>query len=206
MRIEGDEFMKEEGFKSRLLIIIGCIIFLLVISGVICAVIFYPKSQKENNKVSTAVITMNYTGKMNGISLTSGNFYDDNTGKLLTNEENIFDFSVNAKLVKNTKVNYEIIAFKDENSTVFDNNVRLYLEKATDNSYSSVKKIMEPTCYRAVKSTPISKKEGMVLDTGIFDKSTTNYYRLKMWVNGENVDINNPKYFKVKVNIYGNAE
>ena len=75
-----------------------------------------------------------------------------------------------------------------------------------DNSYSSVKKIMEPTCYRAVKSTPISKKEGMVLDKGIFDKSTTNYYRLKMWVNGENVDINNPKYFKVKVNIYGNAE
>lgn len=197
---------KNDSSKQLVLTVVGIIILVLVIIGVVFAVLFYTKGSHNNNEVSTATITMNYTENTNGISITSAIPMDDNVGKMLTNEENVFDFTVNAKLDKGTKVNYEIVAVKDSNSTIPDNNVKLYLQKADDSSYSSATQVIEPSNYILSDATPIGKVEGMVLDKGTFTKSSTIYYRLKLWTSDTYNQLGTNGYFKIKVNIYGKAQ
>lgn len=192
--------------KQLVLTVVGIAILVLVIVGIVLAVLFYTKDGDKNKDVSTATITMNYTENTNGISITNATPMNDTVGKLLTNEENVFDFTVNAKLDKGTKVNYEIVAVKDSNSTLLDNNVKLYLQKSDDSSYSSATQVIEPSNYVISDATPIGKVEGMVLDKGTFTKSSTIYYRLKLWTSDTYNQLGTNGYYKIKVNIYGKAQ
>ncbi|MBR4617861.1 MAG: hypothetical protein IKO49_00925 [Bacilli bacterium] len=188
-----------------ILLLLGIVIFLVVTAVVAFCVLSFLKQHNQKTKTVTNTITMNYTSNVNGISVTPISSFDDATGKLLQNDENIFDFVVNAKVENGTKVDYEIIAIKDSMSTIPDNKVRIYLQKSDVSSYASVKDILLPTNYKNSNNIKLSDSSGMILDAGTYKKTKITYYRLKIWVDPSYASKTQNDYFKIKVNIYAKA-
>lgn len=190
--------------KQLVLPAIGIFIMVLVIIGVAFAIYFYNKNEQKQRDISTATITMNYTHNSNDI-LISAKPISDNDGKLLTDDANVFDFTVNAKMKNGLKIKYNVVAVKDSSATIPDKNIKLYLQKSSSSDYANTRELLSPTLYSDLINSA-SNKSGVILDSGTFTKSTTVYYRLKMWTNS-NYNLNdNNRFYKIKVNVQAHAE
>lgn len=190
--------------KQLVLPAIGIFIMVLVIIGVAFGMHFYNINKQRQKDISTATITMNYTHNSNDI-LISAKPISDNDGKLLTDEANVFDFTVNAKMKSGLKIKYIVVAAKDSSATIPDKNIKLYLQKSSSSDYVNTKEVLLPTLYSKLINDA-SNKDGVVLDSGTFTKPTTVYYRLKMWTDSNYGLIDNNKFYKVKVNVQAYAE
>ena len=195
---------KKSGNNQFMLLLLGILIILIVVSVVIVCIYSFMKRDNSSNTI-TNTITMNYTSTTNGIVIPYTSIYDDATGKLLQNDENVFDFVVNAKVKKGTKVKYKILAEKDDLSSISDDKVRIYLQKSDVSSYSSVKEVLLPQKY-SIKDNSFTDVSGMVLDSGIYSKTSTVYYRLKLWIDPSYVSNSDNDYFKIKVSIYADTK
>ena len=86
-----------------------------------------------------------------------------------------------------------------------DSDVRLYLEKKTGSSHTSV---MEPKAYTPLEyDSELGTPTGaMVLYSGTHSSTTVDNFRLRMWLSDTAVvDENDIKVYTVKVNVYGKA-
>ena len=81
----------------------------------------------------------------------------------------------------------------------------VYLQKSDSSSYTNVNEVLLPTGYKASDETPIGGANGMILDKGTFDKSSSIYYRLRVWVDSTYPVVNSINYYKLKINVYGKA-
>lgn len=208
------ELENENNKKQVILSIIGIFILVMTIIGVSYAAFTFTKQGQEENVVRTGTVTMTYTEAENGISIENAIPMEEEKGKLLAGEGEIFDFTVSASITGRTTINYEIVAEKDESSTINDQYIRLYLEKSSvkDGTYSSV---LEPKAFTPSESkSDLGAPEGvMQLDTGSF--STTDledisakrefnqYYRLRMWVDSAFELSESVSTYKVTINVYG---
>lgn len=197
---------KEQDKKTRRMLfsIVGITILVLAVLGLSFATFQQEHKSGGSNSITTQNISMNYTESENGISIVNAIPISDAVGKLLNGKGEYFDFTVTATLAGDTKVAYEIAAMKDKNSTIPDENIRLYLEQQVSGTYEEA---MEPKAYTPIKeASQIGAPVGsMILKTATKEESETDNYRLRMWIK-ENTMVDVSQHYTVKVNVYGKAQ
>ena len=197
---------KEHENKNKIIVsVLGLVLLLVFVVGITYAVFTYTKKGNVENTIRTGKITMSYREGENGITLENAYPMEDSVGKVLSDPNQLFDFTVNINLYgSKTPVSYEVTAEKDENSTLGDSDVRIYLEKSSDGtSYSAVS---SPSGYIPMGDADEfgAQATEMLLDRGNTTDTVTYNYRLRMWV-GSNYQVSGEeKHFTLKVNVYGN--
>ena len=153
---------------------------------------------------ATGEISLVYTEAVNGITISNMMPVSDSVGRVLSNDNEMFNFTINSRLSGNARMEYEIAIIKDPSSTLSNDDVRLYLTRVVGST--------EQTVNGPLRFTPISTPSGlgspagsMVMARVIDNTSTTTRYRLRMWVaEGTNID-EVLRTFNVRVNVYGRA-
>ena len=197
--IENKEYSKK--------IIISLILVIILVLLVIC-LSFSAYIKMEQNKQSKddvkANVSMTYTESTNGISIENASPTSDEVGKKLNGKNEYFDFTVSTKNPNKSKVVYEIAAVKDKNSTISDNDIRIYLEKQVSGTYEE---IVKPQPFKPIaKNSKIGSPKGSMLLKKVKTKVSSNdNYRLRMWLS-DKANIQDVKTYSVKINVYGKLD
>ena len=195
-----NESIEKESNNKLFVIVICFLLFIIMVVGVSVATVTYTKKKESVNTISTGNIYLNYTEDTNGINITDAYPVADEVGRTLTNEDQYFDFTVEASITGDVVAKYEIAAEKDISSTLDNDDVKLYLEKKVDDSYEEV---MAPKNFTPLmESTELGTLAGtMLLDSASLDESSIVNYRLRMWVDEDTIINEIPKSFSVRVSI-----
>lgn len=195
-----NESIKKESNNKLFVIVICFLLFIIMVIGVSVATVTYTKKKESVNTISTGNIYLNYTEDTNGINITDAYPVADEVGRTLTNEDQYFDFTVEASITGDVVAKYEIAAEKDVSSTLDNDDVKLYLEKKVDDSYEEV---MAPKNFTPLmESTELGTLAGtMLLDSATLDENSIVNYRLRMWVDEDTIINEIPKSFSVRVSI-----
>ena len=192
--------------KQILISILGVAILIVAVVGISFAAFSYSKTGTVTNTITTGTITMSYTEPTNGINLTDALPITDTAGKALTGNNNTFDFTVAATISGSTTINYAITAVKGDGCTVADDGIKVYLTNQND------AEILAPTKVTALSKTVSGNAAGApadqyVLKTGTYSTvgTTTENYRLRMWVADDYVAPATSQKYILKVNVYGAA-
>lgn len=200
---EEQKLEEETKKKSRKTLLVILAVTILVISVISLSFATLQQGEKDNgyNSVDTTNISMNYTESMNGISIENAMPTTDAVGKQLKGTGEYFDFTINSTIVGSVSVQYEIAAVKDKDSTIPDSDIKLYLEQQISGSYEEV---MAPTIFTPIasKSEVGSPAGSMILKTVTKNQTSTDNYRLRMWIK-EDAQIGQGQSYTVKVNVYG---
>ena len=204
---------EDKNYSKKIFILLLLVTLLVVFVISFSFAVFVKTEEGVDNTIESGEISMNYLEKTNGISIENAMPTSDEVGVKQLGENEYFDFTVNSKLVGDVKIVYEIAAIKDVNSTIPDNEIRLYLEQEKSGTYT---KVMEPKNFIAEsKDTEIGTPKGARVlkkvtkereedDSDKLVKYVDNY-RLRMWL-GENASISDVRTYAVKVNVYGKTE
>ncbi len=197
--------IKDNERKTMIIASVAMLFTIISVIGITYAAFRYTKEGTKSNKVTTSTITMNYNEATNGITLTNAFPMSDNDGKVLTGEGNTFGFTVTVTTGNNTPVGYEISAVKDPNSTLGNNDVRIYLEKSTTGAEGTYSSVLEPTGFSPINATTeIGTPQGeMLLHSDSTTSTRTDYYILRMWIRSDYEITGESKFFTIKVNVYG---
>ena len=197
--------MKDNNSKQVLLSVLGVAILVVAVVGVSFAAFSYSKTGEKVNTITTGTITMSYSETTNGINLTNALPMSDGVGKALSEEEQYFDFTVSATISGNTTINYAITASKEEESTLPDTAVKVYL---TDMDASDTQ-ILAPTKVSALQKTTSdvsgAPNDQYKLTSDTFSASSSHNYRLRMWVADDYQVTGSSATYKLRVNVYGAA-
>lgn len=182
MNKEGNELSK--GFWCVLIVI--CLVLIVFIAAGFA--IFSNKDDEIIDKVEDGGnITLNYTNNVTGLSIINSAPITDSLGMKKFEDGDYFDFSVKVELDNATSIEYEISAIKDtKNSTISDDDIRIYLEKENSGTYSTV---FGPEKFTALKKeSSLGSPEGsMVLTSVKSKKSITDNYRLRLWLSDKSM-------------------
>src|SRR5699024_5910769 len=129
-----DEQLKRESSGKLFIIVIALLIFIITMIGLSLATFTYTKEKDSLITISTVNIYLNYTEDTNGINITDAYPINDEVGKALMDQNYYFDFSVEADISGNVVADYEVAAEKVNNSTLSNDDVKLYLEKKNENA------------------------------------------------------------------------
>ena len=195
-----DELIKKESNNKVFIIIICLFILIIMVIGNSMATFTYTKENKSIKTISTGNIYLNYTEDTNGINITIAYPMADEVGKTLIDENQYFDFTVEASLEGDVSANYEVSAEKEASSTLNNDEVKLYLEKKVNDSYQEV---MAPKHFTPLKqSTDLGTMAGaMLLDSDTIQEDSIISYRLRMWVADDTILGDLEKSFGVRVSI-----
>ena len=192
--------------KQILISILGVAILIVAVVGISFAAFTYAKTGTTTNTITTGTITMGYTEPTNGINLTDALPITDTAGKALSGDNNTFDFTVTATIAGTTTINYAITAVKGDGCTVADDGIKVYLTDQND------AEVLAPTKVTALSKTVAGNDAGApadqyVLKTGTYSTvgTTTENYRLRMWVADDYVAPATSQKYILKVNVYGAA-
>lgn len=199
---------KRKDFKRRN-VYINILLFILsffVVIGVSYATVVFAGTGKRVNSVKTGAITMVYTEGTNSVNIGNALPMSDEEGKVLSNDNQVFDFTVSVNITGDFSVNYEVALEKQGTSTLGNQDVKLYLERSNDGKNYSP--IMNPTYYVPLDNqTTFGTPAGsMIMDSGLVSSSLVYHYRFRMWVDEKYNDASTSKNFSVKVNVYGSTE
>ena len=195
--------------KQILLSVLGVAILVVAVVGVSFAAFSYSQTGQYENKITTGVISMTYSNPSNGINLTNALPTTDATGKALTGTNNVFDFSVSATISGTATINYAITATTTPATTLTDSFVKVYLtDRGADNDEDT--QVLQPTMVSSLSKTGASEASGApsgqyILKTGTFSTTTTDNYRLRMWVADTFTGTSASETYKLRVNVYGKA-
>ena len=191
--------------KNKEIITVSLVLLLvIVIIGVSYAAFTFSKTGVTENAITTSAVTMIYTEVDNQISINNAVPITEEVGKTLSDENYVFDFTINIKTGPKMPISYEVTAIKDSSSTMGNEDVRLYLQKSLDGTnYND--EVLEPSPYTPLDvDDEFGAKAGeMVMDVGTVSEKVTYYYRLRMWVDSSYELSSEAKSFTVKVNAYG---
>ncbi len=192
--------------KQVLLSVLGVAILVVAVVGVSFAAFSYSKTGTQVNTITTGTITMSYSETTNGINLTNALPMTDTVGKALNEENQYFDFTVNASISGNTTINYAITATKEEDSTIPDTGVKVYLTDMDDDADSE---ILPPTKVSALTKTSGDQSgapdDQFLLKSDTFTVTSSHDYRLRMWVADDYSVAGEAQAYKLRVNVYGAA-
>lgn len=173
-------------------VVIGWIIFSIKGKDVV--------DEEENG----ADIILNYSTNNSGLQIRNASKTKDEDGILNLKEGEYFDFSVEVLLDNASYVEYEISAVKDVvNSTTPNDDIKIYLEKEKDGTYT---KVFGPDKFTPLKkeSDLGSKKGTMPLIKVKKTNSNTDNYRLRMWIS-DKAQLDNGSY-SIDVEVNGIAK
>ena len=198
--------MKDNNSKQVLLSVLGVAILVVAVVGVSFAAFSYSKTGERLNTITTGTITMSYSETTNGIKLTNALPMTDAVGKALKEENQYFDFTVNATISGTTTINYAVTATKEADSTIPDAGVKVYL---TNMDGDADTQILAPTKVSEldVTSSDVSgaPDDQFLLTSDTFSSSNSHDYRLRMWVADDYAAPATAQTYKLRVNVYGAA-
>lgn len=174
------------------LIAIGFIIFSLKGKDII--------EEEENG----ADIILNYSSNISGLQIRNAEKIKDADGMVDLTDGLYFDFSIETLLDNASNVEYEISIVKDiVNSTIPDEDIKIYLEKEKEGTYT---KVFGPSKFTPLKkeSELGSKKGSMALLNVKKTNSNTDNYRLRMWLSDKS-ELNSGSY-SIDVEVNGIAK
>ena len=162
---------------------------------------FWPFTPSDPTTPDDGKVTIIYNETDNYITITNAVPLSDEAGKVLSDSDEYMDFTVDVKMTKKASIKYQVVAAKENDSTIEDNEIRLYLERSEDGL--NYQEVMEPTAYipLAVNNEFGSKKGNMVMDEVIVNETKTYYYRLRMWLSSDYHMTLEPKTFRARVNV-----
>lgn len=202
---ERKEELKEEKNGKLYFTLIILLLLILLIIGISAISVTVTKKGDKTNSITTGRISLDYTEDTNGITITNAMPMTDESGKTMSATNQYFDFSVTSTIQGNATITYEISGQKQENSTLKNNEVKLYLEKKNGGTYEEV---MKPKHFTPLTSlTDVGSEKGtMLLYKNTVDTSKTDNYRLRMWVD-ENTKVDaTQRIFTVQVALHANAK
>lgn len=168
--------------KSFILLMVS-VSALLIGFIVIGFIIFHIKGKDViDEEENGADIVLNYSSNVSGISIRNASKVKDEDGMLTLKEGEYFDFSIEVLLDNAAYVEYEISAIKDAvNSTTPNEDIRIYLEKEKEGTYT---KVFGPDKFTPLKQKNDigSRKGSMPLIKVKKTNSNTDNYRLRMWL------------------------
>ena len=199
--------MENNNSKHVLLSVLGVAILIVVVVGVSFAAFSYSKTGEKVNTITTGTITMSYSETTNGINLTNALPMSDSVGMKLNEQNQYFDFTVNASITGNTTINYAITATKELDSNIPDTGVKVYLTNMDGEADSQ---ILAPTKVSEldVTSSDVSgaPNDQYLLKSDTFAANGSHDYRLRMWVADDYTVTGESQTYKLRVNVYGAAD
>lgn len=186
-------------------VILGSICgILLVVLGVIVVLFNNRDPEVVEKEENGANITLNYTGNTTGLELVNMTPTTDELALAITEADKYFEFSVDTLMKKAKTVEYEIFVNKEKTaSSLTDDNIRIYLEKENNGTYT---KVFGPEKYTASKKiSELGSPQGsMVLLREKKTKSSKDNYRLRMWMPADSTIATGS--YKVVVSVVGRAK
>ena len=193
--------MEKESSTNVFLIVMLSVCGILITLIIIGFVVFSNRDEKViEEEENGASIVLNYSSNISGLQIRNASKKDDNTAKLALNDGEYFDFSVDVLLDNAASVEYEISAVKDSvNSTIPNEDIKIYLEKEKSGSYT---KVFGPDEFKPLKkkSDLGSKKGSMVLLNVKKTNSNSDNYRLRMWLSDKSKLDNGSYSVDIEVN------
>ena len=192
--------MKENSQKKVLLSVLGVAISVVAVIGISFAIYQTTFSSSNSNSIATGTIMVSYTEPTNAINIADALPMSDEDGKALSGSGNTFDFTVSTKATNALTVPYTISLTKVADSTLTDDEVKVYLTK--DGS-----PVVEPTKISALgafASRGDSKTLYTTQDvyTTTDEPAKTSNYVLRMWIDKDvAVSGDASKTYKAKVNV-----
>lgn len=165
--------------------IILMITVVLILCGLIVAgyIAFSLREQEVvEEEENGADIVLNYSTNYSGLEIKNATKMKDDDGIINLKEGEYFDFSIEVLLDNAASVEYEVSIEKDEvNSTIPDSDIKIYLEKEKEGTYT---KVFGPEKFTPLKKNSKygSKKGSMPLVEVKKTNSNTDNYRLRMWL------------------------
>lgn len=192
---------------SRRVLISSVLIILLVIIGIFSTMYIYTTAPKTivTEKVEGGSINLNYNDDYCGLTFSNLGLFSDANGMNSNIADLYFDFTIVTELEEAQKISYEISIVPDKKSTIDDKYVKVYLEKQNSGTFTS---ILNPTFVdlSTKKSELGTPKGSMVLYSEEKTKSTTDNYRLRLWVSDENqISLTPEDILSYKVVVNGKA-
>lgn len=179
-------------------------IIIFLILTVLAAVCFGVFANREEEVIvqeeNGGNVILNYSGDFPGIKLENAEATTDAVGMKKSEDKDYYDFSVESTLDNATSIEYDLSIVRDkENSTIPDDEIRIYLEEEKSGTYTAV---FEPKAYEALKEdNEFGTKSGsMVLAHVKKTKSTVDHYRLRIWLNDKSVMTNGTYRVEIVVN------
>lgn len=178
--------------------LISSVLIGLIVLGFVIFSLNGPKivDEEENG----ADIILNYSSNISGLQIRNASKTKDADGILNLKDGEYFDFSVEVILDNASKVEYEISVIKDElNSTISDDDIKIYLEKEKEGTYT---KVFGPSEFKPLKKKSEfgSVKGSMPLLNVKKTNSSTDNYRLRMWLSDESTLSDGTYAVEVEVN------
>lgn len=162
-----------------------------------------------SNLISTGTLSFVYNEDdfvKNGIKIDNAFPIPDSVGKNLVGEHQYFDFSVTGKTTVGD-LNYEIVVIKQEDSTLADRYVKIYLTEKTGTVETPSDIVLNNEIIKTFEELENSKdQDGKIVYLGTIKNNTLNYqkdFRLRMWMS-DNVSSDDDIYdkrFSVKVGV-----
>lgn len=171
----------------------GILFFVVLISVVVIAVlvisfkVFYDTPKEViKETVEAGSVSMTYADDFNGLAIVNATPVTDEVGMLFDGADQYFDFTVTTEIDDSASVDYEIAVVKKSDSTILDDNIRIYLEKQSEGSYV---KVFGPEKYTALsKKSDIGSPKGSMVITKVNKKEkATDNYRLRIWLSDKAV-------------------
>jgi hypothetical protein len=192
--------------SSRAFIIMMSLVSSLLIGLIVIGFVVFSLKGPEivEEEENGADIVLNYSSNISGLQIRNAEKVKDDDGILNLKEGEYFDFSVEVILDNASKVEYEISVVKDSlNSTIPDEDIKIYLEKEKDGTYT---KVFGPQEFKPLKKKSEfgSKKGSMPLVNVKKTNSNVDNYRLRVWLSDKST-LNNGNY-SVDVEVNGIAK
>lgn len=196
--------MNKKKTTGIVLSVLGVLSLVLITAGVTYAFFSYAKQGTTENSITTGTITFLYDEKKaegNGIVITDALPMADSDGKVLTGDNNVFDFKVTAETTGNANIPYQVTArmSKDSDTTLQDK-VKLYLTTVTGDVETAAEKTVTGdkvntyeslAQYSKVDSSVATEKliyEGVVPANSKAPAKYEQNFKLRMWLAGDTTD------------------
>lgn len=200
--------MKEKKGNSKkfLFIIIGICLVLTIILGLSIYFFINKKPKVVEEKLTGGEIVLTYADDSNMFSINNVSPMTNEVGIKLDKADQYFDFTVNANFDSAQEIDYEIYIEKVETqSTIKDEDIRIYLEKQKSGTYE---KVLDPKKFVASKkkSGLGAPKESMVIYNDSTTSDISENYRLRMWLSDKALTNGTNNSYTIKINVVGKAK
>lgn len=181
----------------------------LLVLGITYAIYTKFLEGTTSNVISTGTLSFAYNEGdfvTNGIMIDNAYPIPDNVGKNLTGEKEYFDFSVVGKTTVGD-INYEVVVVKQDNSTLADRFVKIYLTEINGTIETPVDVVLNNGEVKSFEELESSQsQEGKIAYLGTIKDRTMNYkkeFRLRMWMSDKATSTDDifDKQFSVKVSV-----
>lgn len=195
---------RENSQKKMLLSVLGVAILVVAVIGISFAAYSATKESQENT-INTGTIMVSYQEDTNAINITDALPIDDTTGIGMSEDAEMFTFTVSTKATNALTVPYTITLTPEAGNTLQDTEVKVYLTK-NGTAVASYPKLVEDcddiTEGVRAGSVLLHTDEDVFTEDNVDANSIDTEYVLKMWVDQDYVlDNDNRETYSAKVNV-----